>query len=101
MNARSDQIKGHLEESLGIVTDDAALQAKGRADRQAGEAAERADWAKARLPTPSAGTEPIDYAVEQFTDSLHLTVAATPAAPEPDPGARSRTRRAAPDKRHP
>ena len=46
MSAQSDQAKGHAKEAAGLLTGDEELQAEGKAERVAGEAAERTDKVK-------------------------------------------------------
>jgi uncharacterized protein YjbJ (UPF0337 family) len=46
MNAKSDQVKGHVKEAAGIATGNEDLEAEGKTQRLAGEAQERIDHAK-------------------------------------------------------
>ena len=46
MSAQSDQAKGHAKEAAGLLIGNEDLQAKGRAERVAGEAQEWTDRVK-------------------------------------------------------
>lgn len=40
MNAKADQIKGRVEEAVGVLTDDQRLKNRGKIDQAAGKAKE-------------------------------------------------------------
>ena len=46
MGAKSDQVKGRAEETVGGLIGDKDLESEGKADRRAGEAKEKLDHAK-------------------------------------------------------
>lgn len=49
MGAKADKGKGQAKQAAGVVTRDRDLEARGKAERKAGQAEERIDGAKDRV----------------------------------------------------
>jgi uncharacterized protein YjbJ (UPF0337 family) len=72
MSGQSDQVKGHLKETAGIVTGDKDLQAEGNADQRTGETKEKIDHAKEKVEEVVDKTmEKVEEAVDKTKDAVH------------------------------
>lgn len=72
MSGQSDQVKGHLKETAGIVTGDKELQAEGKTDRQTGEAEEQLEQAKDKVEElVDSAKDKVDEAADKVKDALH------------------------------
>lgn len=72
MSGKSDQVKGHLKETAGIVTGDKDLQAEGKADQRTGETKEKIDNAKDKVEEVVDKTkDKIEEVVDKTKDAVH------------------------------
>jgi uncharacterized protein YjbJ (UPF0337 family) len=71
MSGQSDQVKGHLKETAGIVTGDKDLQAEGKADQRTGETKEKIDHAKDKVEEVVDKTkDKIEEVVDKTKDAV-------------------------------
>ena len=72
MSGKSDQVKGHLKETAGIVTGDDELQAEGKADQRTGKTEEKIDHAKDKVEEVVDKTkDKVEEVVDKTKDALH------------------------------
>jgi uncharacterized protein YjbJ (UPF0337 family) len=72
MSGQSDQIKGHLKETAGIVTGDKDLESEGKAERLTGEVEEKIEHAKDKVDEVIDKTkDKADEVVDKAEDALH------------------------------
>jgi uncharacterized protein YjbJ (UPF0337 family) len=72
MGATSDKVQGQAKEVAGIVTGDEDLEAKGKAERQTGEAEEKVDEVKDRVEGfVDAVKDKVEDAADKAKDTLH------------------------------
>jgi uncharacterized protein YjbJ (UPF0337 family) len=72
MSGQSDQVKGHLKETAGIVTGDKDLEAEGKTQRRTGEAEEKIDHAKDKVEeVVDKAKDKVDEVVDKAKDALH------------------------------
>jgi uncharacterized protein YjbJ (UPF0337 family) len=63
MGAKTDQVKGHLKQTAGVILGNEELEKQGKSDVRAGEAAEKVDQAKAKVD------DVIDHAKDKVADA--------------------------------
>ena len=72
MSGQSDQVKGHIKETAGIVTGDKDLEAEGKSDRKIGEAESKVEQAKDKVDeVVDSAKEKVDEVADKVTDALH------------------------------
>ena len=83
MSGQSDQVKGHLKETAGIITGDKDLEAEGKSDRKIGEAETQVEHAKDKVDdvveaakdkaddVVDAAKVKVEEVADKVTDTLH------------------------------
>ena len=71
MSAQSDQAKGHAKEAAGLLAGNEDLQAKGKAERVAGETQEQTDKVK---DTVEGGLDKVQHALNDVLDKAKQAV---------------------------
>ena len=72
MSGQSDQVKGHLKETAGIITGDKDLEAEGKSDRKIGKAETQVEHAKDKVDdVVDAAKDKAEEVADKVTDTLH------------------------------
>jgi uncharacterized protein YjbJ (UPF0337 family) len=72
MSAKSDQVKGHVKEAVGVLSGDKDLESEGKTDRRTGEAEEKIDHAKDKVEDVTDVTkDKIEEIADKTSDALH------------------------------
>ena len=72
MGEKTDQLKGKVKETAGIVTDDKNLESEGKADRRAGEAKEKLEHAKGKIEEViDKAEDKVEEVIDKVKDASH------------------------------
>ena len=72
MGEKTDQLKGKVKETAGILTDDKDLESEGKADRRAGDAKEKLEHAKGKIEEViDKAEDKVEEVIDKVKDALH------------------------------